>query len=80
LHTALESRGLKRIESVGKAFDPNFHESAALTSGKEDMVVEEIKPGYCLYDRVIRPCTVMVGNGQEATCPEDSSGKKSKTG
>lgn len=77
LHTALESRGLKRIESVGKAFDPNFHESAALAPGKEDMVVEEIKPGYCLYDRVIRPCTVLVGSGREAAFPENSSGKKS---
>lgn len=77
LHTALESRGVKRIESVGKAFDPNFHESAALTPGQEDMVVEEIKPGYCLYDRVIRPCTVMVGNGEQAPCPADSSGNQS---
>jgi len=70
LRSALQSHGLERIESVGKNFDPNIHESAALAHGKEDVVVNEIKAGYKLFDRVIRPCTVVVGNGEEAPCPE----------
>jgi len=74
LHAALRSHGLERIESVGKNFDPNVHESAALAHGEEDVVVNEIKAGYKLFDRVIRPCTVIVGSGEEAPCPEN--GKK----
>jgi len=79
LHSALESRGLERIESVGKNFDPNIHESAALAQGKEDVVVDEIKPGYKLFDRVIRPCTVIVGSGEEAPCPVNEQNQVKKS-
>jgi molecular chaperone GrpE (heat shock protein) len=30
------------------------------------MVIEEVQKGYKLYDRVIRPTMVVVGNGEEA--------------
>lgn len=65
LHSELEARGLQKIESNGQTFDPNIHESVALSKGKEGVVVEEVKPGYRLYDRVLRPCSVVVGNGEE---------------
>lgn len=65
LHSVLESRGLERIESIGEHFDPNIHESVALANGKEDVVVQEIKAGYRLYDRVLRPSSVIVGNGDQ---------------
>ncbi|MBN1369716.1 MAG: nucleotide exchange factor GrpE [Dehalococcoidaceae bacterium] len=79
LRSALESHGLERIESVGENFDPNIHESAALAYGKEDMVVNEIKAGYKLFDRVIRPCTVIVGSGEEAPCPANEQNKIKKS-
>ncbi len=75
LHSILESRGLKRIEAIGKRFDPNFHESAALAEGKEDVVLEEVKAGYQLHDRVIRPSSVIVGRGGEPS-PHHSHYKK----
>jgi molecular chaperone GrpE len=65
LLSVLESRGLERIESIGEHFDPNIHESVALANGKEDVVVQEIKAGYRLYDRVLRPSSVIVGNGDQ---------------
>ncbi|MDD3265115.1 MAG: nucleotide exchange factor GrpE [Dehalococcoidales bacterium] len=65
LHSELEARGLEKIESRGQTFDPNIHESVALAKGKEDVVVEEVKPGYRLYDRILRPCSVVVGSGEE---------------
>jgi len=34
--------------------------------GKDGIVVEELQKGYKLYDRVIRPTMVVVGNGEEA--------------
>ncbi len=68
LVSALEARGLKRIEAIGADFDPNYHESAALTQGEEDKVVDEIKPGYTLYGKVLRPCTVLVGSGDKGGC------------
>ncbi len=74
LKTTLEGRGLKRIEAVGTLFDPNYHDSAALACGEEDKVVEEIKAGYTLYDKVLRPSTVLVGNG-ETTGSRKQSGR-----
>jgi len=72
LHSELESQGLKRMKAKGEVFDPNFHESIALAPGKEDAVVEEVKPGYMLYDRVLRPCSVIVGSGEEL--PDSKTG------
>ncbi len=68
LVSTLEGRGLKRIRSVGETFDPNYHESAALAPGAEDKVVKEIKAGYTLHEKVLRPCTVLVGDGQQGNC------------
>jgi len=61
---SLEAQGLAPIKAVGEPFDPNFHEAAMHGKGKEGMVVEELQKGYKLRDRVIRPPTVVVGNGE----------------
>lgn len=56
----------KPIESVGKPFDPNFHEaitqmpSADIPAGS---VVQEVAVGYTLHDRVVRPAAVIVSTG-----------------
>ncbi len=62
----LESQGVTRIKAKGKPFDPNLHEAAMSTRGKEGIVVRELKRGYKLRDRVIRPATVAVGSGDKA--------------
>jgi len=65
LRTALETQGLSPIKAVGEPFDPKLHEAAGHGKGKEEIVVEELRKGYKLHDRVIRPATVVVGNGEE---------------
>jgi molecular chaperone GrpE len=61
--------GLRRIESVGKAFDPNLHEAVAIEQpgqagaaapADEPVVAEEFLPGYGLHDRVLRTAKVKV--------------------
>lgn len=60
---ALGELGLARMETVGRPFDPERHEAmlrvedSGLASGT---VVEELRPGYLLGDRVIRPALVKV--------------------
>lgn len=66
LRAALESQGLAPIEAQGKPFDPNLHEAVRQDKGKEGMVIQEIRKGYKLHDRVLRPALVAVGNGEEA--------------
>lgn len=61
----LESQGLTRIEALGKPFDPSLHEAMRQDKGEEGIVTEEIRKGYQLHDKVIRPTMVVVGNGED---------------
>ncbi|NLL90498.1 MAG: nucleotide exchange factor GrpE [Dehalococcoidales bacterium] len=61
---SLESQGVKEIKTEGEAFDPNVHEAVLHVDGADGMVVKELQKGYKLYDRVIRPAMVTVGNGK----------------
>jgi molecular chaperone GrpE len=65
LRASLEAQGLSQIKTLGEPFDPTIHEAAMHGKGKEGMVIEELQKGYKLYDRVIRPAMVVVGNGEE---------------
>ena len=67
LLNVLSEKGLKRIESVGKKFDPSIHEAVeSIKSDKpEGTVVEELQKGYMLNDKVIRPAKVKVARKEE---------------
>lgn len=63
LMQALEQAGMTKIEAVGQPFDPNLHEAIMQVpddSVAEDTVVEELRAGYMLKDRVIRASMVKV--------------------
>jgi molecular chaperone GrpE len=67
LKKILTKEGLKEIESIGKPFDPNFHE--AVTQAESDkydegVVMEEISKGYMLNDRLLRASGVVVSKGK----------------
>jgi len=60
---ALNKFGLSPIESLGKPFDPAFHEAMMVVQTDQhepNQVVEEFRRGYLLNDRLIRPATVSV--------------------
>jgi molecular chaperone GrpE len=58
----LEKHGLKQIESLGKKFDPNFHEALCkeLSEHNEDEIIEEIQRGYLLCSKVLRASKVKI--------------------
>jgi molecular chaperone GrpE len=63
LWEALAKRGLERIESVGKEFNPHFHhaiERVETTEHADGIVVGELQPGYVFHGRVLRPAMVRV--------------------
>ena len=64
LRALLESEGVKQIDaSPGTQFDPREHEAIATvpsTERGEGEIVEEIRRGYRLRDRVVRPALVAV--------------------
>jgi molecular chaperone GrpE len=62
-HKVLEENGVEKIDPVGGEFDPNLHEAVSIrySDGEEDdMVVEEVRPGYLLNGRLLRPAQVVV--------------------
>jgi len=62
LTNSFERNGIKLIESVGKKFDPNYHQALnEVESDKESgIIVNEIQKGYMLYDRLLRPAMVSI--------------------
>ncbi len=61
LEKVLGEMGVKKIEAVGKQFDPHFHEAVREVAGDEDgVVVEEMQVGYELNGKVIRPSQVVI--------------------
>ena len=63
LHDILDRRGVKRIDTQGKVFDPHIHEALASEPSNDvepNQVLREVQPGYLLGDRVLRPAKVIV--------------------
>jgi molecular chaperone GrpE len=61
----LAKQGLKRIEAVGKEFNPHFHhaiERVETHQHSEGVVIGELQPGYVFHDRVLRPAMVRVAS------------------
>jgi len=60
---ALAREGFEPIETLGAPFDPALHEAVSMTPGEGDQVVEqELRKGYTMRGRVIRPALVAVGH------------------
>ena len=63
LKSALAETGLEEVDAAGKIFDPNLHEAVSqkeTTEVPEDHVVQQLRKGYKLRDRLLRPATVVV--------------------
>lgn len=63
IYDTLEQEGLAKIEAVGKSFDPRLHEVVMKVPTKEydqNIVIEEVRTGYMLRGKVIRPSMVKI--------------------
>ncbi|MGD9504904.1 MAG: nucleotide exchange factor GrpE [Syntrophobacteraceae bacterium] len=60
---ALGKFGCKSVESLGKDFDPNYHEAMMRQDSPDhddNKVIQEFRKGYVLNERLIRPALVVV--------------------
>jgi len=66
LKNVLAQKGLKEMQSIGTAFDPEIHEAITnIPAPSDDMkgkVVDEMEKGYYLNDKVARFAKVIVGS------------------
>jgi molecular chaperone GrpE len=63
LDSAFQRHGIARVEAMGKALDPHFHQAMLEVPNDEaepGTIVQEMQPGYTIKDRLLRPALVGV--------------------
>ena len=68
LKKSLSEQGLEELIPDGDVFDPNFHECIAYQPSedvKEDHVIQTVRAGYRLNERLIRAANVIVSSGPQ---------------
>jgi molecular chaperone GrpE len=59
----IESEGVKVMQAEGQMFDPNLHEAVSQEESPDHesgQIIEVLKNGYMIGDRVLRPASVRV--------------------
>lgn len=72
LRAALAEAGLQEIDATRQPFDPNLHEAVSQedsTEVPEGHVVRQLRKGYKLQERLLRPASVVVAR-RPASSPE----------
>ena len=74
----LKNQGVAEIDAQGQIFDPNLHEAVAHQESDlpEGHVIQQLRKGYRLHDKLLRPATVVVSKGKPAhseTSPSEAS-------
>jgi molecular chaperone GrpE len=73
----LTKEGVEKIRSLGSKFNPDLHDAALREESEEEdgTVIEEIRQGYTLKGRVLRPSIVKVAEN-----PTKNESKSEKSG
>jgi molecular chaperone GrpE len=65
LTNILQQKGLKAMDAVGTAFNPDLHEAITQIPAPDESlkgkVIDEVEKGYFLHDKVIRFAKVVIG-------------------
>jgi molecular chaperone GrpE len=77
LQDFLASCGVETVDATGQHFDPNVHEAIAQEQNAEiaeGLVIRQLRKGYRLKDRLIRPANVVVSKGPPVGADSATSG------
>lgn len=77
--SALERHGVKKLDVMGKKFDPNFHQAmfeVPDTETPNNTVVNVVQDGYVIGTRVLRPAMVGVAKGGPKITELDTSSEQ----
>ena len=77
LVSIFERNKIKKIQAIGKKFDPNLHQAMAeIEDDKSEVgnIVQEIQCGYMLGDRLLRPA--LVGVAKKKSSKNEEKGEK----
>ena len=65
----MASAGVEVLEAVGVMFDPNVHEAVGQEESadvEEGKIIRQMRKGYKMRDRLLRPAMVVVSKGKGA--------------
>jgi molecular chaperone GrpE len=68
MEEALRSLNVQPVETIGSTFDPRFHEALDMverTDLPDHQVFDEVRRGYRIRDRLIRPALVRVASNSQ---------------
>jgi molecular chaperone GrpE len=68
LYDSLSKLGLQEVPADGELFDPHLHEAVEVvntTVAKDNHVLKDVRRGYRLKDRLLRPAMVLVAHNPE---------------
>src|SRR6266571_6294441 len=76
IQSILSKEGVEKIHSLGSKFNPDLHDAAlrVMSDKEEGTIVEEIRQGYTLRGKVLRPSIVKVA---ENSAERESKSEKS---
>lgn len=57
----LKGEGIEKIETIGGKFDPGVMECVEVKEGNEGEVIDEVRAGYLMNGKTLRPALVSVG-------------------
>lgn len=66
---SLSKHDCKPIEAEGQPFDPNLHQALQMQPSAEypaNTVIQDLRTGFQLFDRVLRPSQVFVSTGEQS--------------
>ena len=75
LKSVLAEAGLEEVNALGQPFDPNFHEALSQQETPEvpeGQVIHQLRKGYKLRDRLLRPASVIIA--KQPADPEPTGG------
>ena len=81
LITIFKKNNIKKIDTSGKKFDPNFHQAMSeIEDDKVDSgtILQEIQAGYMLGERLLRPALVSVAKKKSSKDQENEDKKDQK--
>jgi molecular chaperone GrpE len=67
-YTSLEKFGIKQVDPLGEAFDPEFQQAISMQydpKAKPGIVISVLQKGYTLNDRLLRPALVIVSKAED---------------
>jgi molecular chaperone GrpE len=81
LQDSLSNLGLREIPADGEPFDPRLHQAIEVVNtsvAQDNHVLKDVRHGYKLKDRLLRPAMVLVAHNPESDAKGDAQGEQSK--